>query len=451
MVIVGGGLAGLTCAHELTRRGVRPILLEAGARLGGRVLSDATTFAPATCELGGEFIDSDHATMLRLARELGIGLLDLAPDKARFDDFLALIGGQVWSHRDLIGAFQPVARAIDADIAAMGGISAELLTARPPAAARLDRMSISDWLAQARIGEPMSALLALAYTEEYGLDADQSSALNLVLSLGPDNTRFDITGGDDERFKALGGNSRFVDALARGLREDQVRMGHRLEAATSLPDGRYRVDCATQNGGRTLVCDHLVLALPFTLLREVRLAVDLPPRQRAAIRALGYGANTKLSCRFASRFWREQGSSGDLFADAPFQSAWDASRLQPSAHGVLTSFSGGTAARAMAAGAAAAQARRFASDLGRLFPRAGEIQASDQVRIAWEAQPFALGSYAAYRPGQYAAMAGSEGQRSGNLHFCGEHTSTRYQGYMEGAAATGAEVGIAIAREAVRS
>ncbi len=48
-------------------------------------------------------------------------------------------------------------------------------------------------------------------------------------------------------------------------------------------------------------------------------------------------------------------------------------------------------------------------------------------------------------------MAGSEGQRSGNLHFCGEHTSTRFQGYMEGAAATGADVGIAIAREAVRA
>ncbi len=82
VAIVGAGLAGLTCAHELERRGVHPILLEAGARLGGRVLSDTTTFAPAVCELGGEFIDSDHATMLRLARELEIALIDLAPDKA---------------------------------------------------------------------------------------------------------------------------------------------------------------------------------------------------------------------------------------------------------------------------------------------------------------------------------------------------------------------------------
>ena len=51
--------------------------------------------------------------------------------------------------------------------------------------------------------------------------------------------------------------------------------------------------------------------------------------------------------------------------------------------------------------------------------------------------PFALGSYAAYRPGQ-TAFEGIEGRRVGNLHFCGEHTSVAFQGLMEGACATGA-------------
>ena len=40
MLIVGGGLAGLTCAVELERRGVEYRLLEAGLRLGGRVVTD---------------------------------------------------------------------------------------------------------------------------------------------------------------------------------------------------------------------------------------------------------------------------------------------------------------------------------------------------------------------------------------------------------------------------
>ncbi len=41
VIIVGGGLAGLTCAVELERRGVDYRLLEAGDRVGGRVLTDS--------------------------------------------------------------------------------------------------------------------------------------------------------------------------------------------------------------------------------------------------------------------------------------------------------------------------------------------------------------------------------------------------------------------------
>jgi monoamine oxidase len=47
------------------------------------------------------------------------------------------------------------------------------------------------------------------------------------------------------------------------------------------------------------------------------------------------------------------------------------------------------------------------------------------------------GSYSAYKVGQYTKFAGTEGERVGNLHFCGEHTSFEAQGYLEGAAETG--------------
>ena len=40
VLIVGGGMAGLATAYELQRRGIEFLLLEAGARVGGVVLSE---------------------------------------------------------------------------------------------------------------------------------------------------------------------------------------------------------------------------------------------------------------------------------------------------------------------------------------------------------------------------------------------------------------------------
>jgi monoamine oxidase len=52
--------------------------------------------------------------------------------------------------------------------------------------------------------------------------------------------------------------------------------------------------------------------------------------------------------------------------------------------------------------------------------------------------PFLLGSYSYWRRGQYTLFSGSERERSGRCHFAGEHCSTNFQGFMEGAAEEGA-------------
>ena len=49
----------------------------------------------------------------------------------------------------------------------------------------------------------------------------------------------------------------------------------------------------------------------------------------------------------------------------------------------------------------------------------------------------AKASYSFYRVGQYTTFAGYEKKRQGGVLFCGEHTSTDFQGFMEGAASEG--------------
>src|SRR5262245_34186345 len=85
IVIVGGGLAGLRCAHQLwTHSGWRATVYEADDRVGGRVETLRNFFAHGQhVERHGEFISSEHTSTLALARALGL-TLDVASTPAAY-------------------------------------------------------------------------------------------------------------------------------------------------------------------------------------------------------------------------------------------------------------------------------------------------------------------------------------------------------------------------------
>jgi len=59
--------------------------------------------------------------------------------------------------------------------------------------------------------------------------------------------------------------------------------------------------------------------------------------------------------------------------------------------------------------------------------------------------PFFNNSYSFWKVGQYTEFSGYEGAPQGGVFFCGEHTSTDFQGYMEGGASTGKATAKALA------
>src|SRR5262245_36138089 len=68
IVVVGAGLAGLVCAHQLVLAGVDATVHEAGNRVGGRCWSNRDQFASGQIvEHGGELIDQSHTAIRQLA------------------------------------------------------------------------------------------------------------------------------------------------------------------------------------------------------------------------------------------------------------------------------------------------------------------------------------------------------------------------------------------------
>lgn len=71
VVVIGGGIAGLAAAHRLLADGVRVTLLEAGPRLGGKLL--AGELAGLRVDLGAESVLARRPEALELARAVGLG------------------------------------------------------------------------------------------------------------------------------------------------------------------------------------------------------------------------------------------------------------------------------------------------------------------------------------------------------------------------------------------
>jgi monoamine oxidase len=189
-----------------------------------------------------------------------------------------------------------------------------------------------------------------------------------------------------------------------------------------------------------------VLAIPFTLLREVRLDMELPAVKKRAIQELGMGTNAKLMVGFSERVWRESHrSNGASMADLPFQTTWETSRAQPGKAGVITNFTGGEHGLSLGTGTAAEQAQAFVDDFEKVFPGvAAARHGMTEARFHWPSFPWTKGSYACYQVGQWTSFGGAEKERVRNLHFAGEHCSVDFQGFMEGGCETGQGAAAAI-------
>ena len=444
IVIVGAGIAGLNAAYQLGKRGFRATVYEgSSANAWGRIQTRKSGNG-LTAELGGEFIDSDHADIRQLAREFSLPLIDTVADAATSklikDSYY--FGGRHYSERDVIGKFKQVARKIKADAASLPESINYNSPALSPGVLALDRTSIEQYLT-VNLGlrsDWLYDLLNVAYTSEFGLDIGEQSALNFLTMINTDVSRgFEIFGDSDERYKIRGGNSKLIEALINRL-DGQIETNRELEAVRQK-DGKYTLHFSA---GSEVTADYLVLAIPFSTLRKVDLSrVALRPKKREVIKNLGYGTNSKLLLDVSARVWHQQRRAGYLFSEK-VQNGWDNSQGQNQNRGLggYTVYVGGEAGRNLHED----KAGSYVSNLEGAFKGFESVHTATEV-INWSKTRFSNASYSCYKVGQWTALSGAEFEPDSNLFFCGEHCSSDYQGYMNGGAETGGRVAMTLLRK----
>jgi monoamine oxidase len=445
IAIVGGGMAGLNTAYKLQKAGLTATIYEGSDRTGGRMFTAKDLLgAGLTTELGGEFIDSGHAEMMALIREFGLEMLDTqGPDMPNVRKETYFIGGRHYTVAQAAKEFVPLAARIQEHYDSMGEV-VDYQT--DGGGGPFDRMSIAEYLDSIGSTGWLRKVLDVAYVTEYGLETAEQSSLNFLFLIGTgdlsDASSLELFGESDERFKVKGGNQRVVDELAKRL-EPQIRRRHKLEAIKPRDTG-YTLTFQADGAPQDVEADIVVLAIPFTLLREVDIQVPLPDFKTKAIRELGYGMNAKVLVGFRNRPWITRGYSGATYTDEMFQLCWDNSFMQAGTEGGITLYSGGRLGLEAGNGTAEEAAARLLPGFERSYTGAGARRNGKTSRFHWPTFPWTKASYACYKPGQWTTIAGAEGVPVGNLFFAGEHCSYDFQGYMNGAAQSGLDTARAV-------
>jgi monoamine oxidase len=432
VIVAGAGLAGLSAAHDLLNLGAHVTVFDARDRVGGRVWTIRDGFADGQhAEAGGDMIDDAHTEIrglaaeykLKTARILRGGFAFVRADRTGRPRVMAGRGRGGWARlaeqlADPIRSYRLAEHRWDT-----------------PIAAAIARRSVAAWLDERNADGDLRAT-AVGLRGFFLADPEELSLIALVDQFGGF--------GEDMReawYRIDGGNDRLANAIAARL-GDRLRLKSEVLAVSQRGPG-VRVTFKDAHGQSHAACDYLVLALPATTLRRIPLTPSLPARQHDAIATLKYGRATKTLLQFAQPFWRVRGKPRAFGSALSLGAAWDGNEEQRGRAGILTLVAGGSASEETQAVVAKDGPAGLVRALDWLGSRNAPLIASRQV--VWESDPFARGGYAFFDPTFAPDLRGWLPRPSGRLFFAGEHTSIKWQGYMNGAVESGRRAAAEIA------
>ena len=446
--IVGAGLAGLACADELRKAGIKATLYEGSNRAGGRCssLSGSSLFPGQVVELGGELIDNLHKTMLGYVKEFNLTLEDVGKQSGEVFYCFPQISPERIAEEKVVEEIRAFIPAMRADLRKLSPQPNALRFT--PDDQKLDDMSLKQYLDTRGAGPIARRAIEQAYVAEYGRSIDEQSCLNFLLFMHADRrSRFTPFGVfSDERYHIVEGNDAIARGLAARLQQGQLMTGRKLTAAAHAPDGKaVRL---TFERGITADHDVVVFAIPFSTLAHVDLTgLNLPKTKTDAIEGLGYGHNAKTMIGFTKPYWRDLGSNGASYAEMlNVQATWETNPTRANAtRAVLTDYAGGPRGKNLNGLPEQQTAELFLTGLEAVYKGASQHVRRDALgqiaarREHWPSNEWSRGSYTCYLPGQFTRIAGHEATPVGNVLFAGEHTDSFYewQGFMEGALRSG--------------
>ncbi|MGB0101555.1 MAG: FAD-dependent oxidoreductase [Nocardioides sp.] len=421
VVVVGAGLAGLSAARDLEAGGASVTVLEARARVGGRVeqveLADGRRV-----QLGGEVVGNAHTSYLGLVEELGLTLTPSYVEEP--GEITRQVPGSVdvgewpsWCTAADRTSYEEVEAAL---AKVMGSIDPDDPWSCPDLS-RLDRLSVGDWLREVGATPGVLRLWELVHLSLSDGSIERTSlfAYARKIVVGGTTGSYDVE--QWENLRVAEGSATVALTMAAAL--------HDVRLATPVRSIRVgATGCVvTTDQGEQVSADAVVIAVPSGPARDI--AVEGVSEARlTSLRRQRHAWAAKFVAAYNEPFWRERGQNALSESEGVLGSTW------PQQHGVLSALIPPERYAAFAATDPDSRTREALAQIAELYGPEATAPLQSWTRL-WGTDPWTQGYVTNWRPGDVEAVGPLHGTHEPPFYVCG--SDQWVAGYMEGAVRTG--------------